>query len=276
MFTRKGQYALAKPLVSIIVPVYNAQARLAGCLESILAQKYHNLEVLVVNDGSRDDSLSILNSYAQKDKRLVVVDKENKGVSATRNLGMQLAKGEYLQFVDSDDRLDENATRLLVEKAQEHNADLVISHYCHVAGDKIGVYGFINHAGMMDQKAFALGLMEEPASFYYGVMWNKLYRAELIREHRIECSEELAWSEDFLFNLEYIRYAHRFVALKTPVYYYVRNDQGIVHTQIRPASIVKNKVQLFTYYRELYEELGLYEKYKPQIYKYLVAVSEHM
>ena len=96
-----------------------------------------------------------------------------------------------------------------------------------------------------------------------------------IRDNGVLCGEELNWSEDFLFNLEYIRYAHRFCAVDTPVYYYVKNEKSITHTQIDLVGVVKTKAKLFTYYKGLYESLGLYEKFKPQIYKYLVATAEH-
>ena len=92
-----------QPLVSIIVPVYNAVPKLAMCLESILRQTYRNIQVIVVNDGSNDASMHILNMYAKVDKRIVAVDKENRGVAATRNAAIRLAKGEIIQFVDSDD-----------------------------------------------------------------------------------------------------------------------------------------------------------------------------
>ena len=141
--------------------------------------------------------------------------------------------------------------------------------------DRVKTFGFL-HEGFMTKEEFAKGLMQEPASFYYGVMWNKLYRADIVREHEdVVCSEELNWSEDFLFNLEYIRYAHRFCAVDTPVYYYVKNEKSITHTQIDLVGVVKTKAKLFTYYKGLYESLGLYEKFKPQIYKYLVATAEH-
>ena len=116
--------------------------------------------------------------------------------------------------------------------------------------------------------------MKEPASFYYGVMWNKLYRADIVRQHELQCSEELGWSEDFLFNLSFIEYAQRFYSLAEPVYNYVQNPQSICHTQIKPISMVKTKLELFNYYRELYQQLGLYEDNKLQIYKYLVAGAE--
>lgn len=97
---------MTNPLVSIIVPVYNAQKGLSRCLESICSQTYQELEIIVLNDGSTDDSLAICEQFRAKDPRIVVVDKENEGVSRTRNAGLTLAQGDYIQFADSDDALD--------------------------------------------------------------------------------------------------------------------------------------------------------------------------
>ena len=120
---------MTNPLVSIIVPVYNAQKGLSRCLESICSQTYQELEIIVLNDGSTDDSLAICEQFRAKDPRIVVVDKENEGVSRTRNAGLTLAQGDYIQFADSDDALDPDYTQNLVQAALEHNADLVIAPY---------------------------------------------------------------------------------------------------------------------------------------------------
>ena len=276
-----------QPLVSIIVPVYNAKNHIARCIESIRRQTYQNLQIIVLNDGSKDVSLEVCRMYAKVDKRILLVDKANSGVSATRNLGLKLAEGKYLQFADSDDYLDPNATALLVNKAERYNADMVIAHYHRVETVKLfalpgqtpatreitTTFGFLEE-GPLDKLQFARHLMEEPASFYYGVMWNKLYRRELVQAHDIQCSEELEWSEDLLFNLEYIRYAERFYALATPIYYYVQNPESICHSWLNIRNMVTTRTALFTYYKDLYESLGLYEENKLQIYKYLVSVAE--
>ena len=233
---------MEQPLVSIVIPVYNAAPDLARCIESVRKQTYRNIEVFLVNDGSKDASSPICHMYERIDPRVHVIDKENAGVSAARNTGIAAAQGKYIQFVDSDDYLAPGATATLIERAEHAGADMVIAHYYR---------------------------------FYYGVLWNKLYRTALIRDNGVLCREELNWSEDFLFNLEYIRYAHRFCAVDTPVYYYVKNEKSITHTQIDLVGVVKTKAKLFTYYKGLYESLGLYEKFKPQIYKYLVATAEH-
>ncbi len=116
-----------QPLVSIILPVYNAQNHLARCIGSILDQTYKNIELIILNDGSRDQSLPVCEEFRARDSRIVLVDKENSGVSDTRNLGLKLAGGEYVQFVDSDDYIDPDFTQHLVEAAEAHHADLVIA-----------------------------------------------------------------------------------------------------------------------------------------------------
>lgn len=115
---------MKQPLVSIILPVYNAQSHLARCLSSICAQTYQNLEIIVLNDGSKDQSLPVCEEFRKKDSRIILVDKSNSGVSDTRNLGLKLATGEYIQFVDSDDYIDPDYTGHLVAAAEEHHADL--------------------------------------------------------------------------------------------------------------------------------------------------------
>ena len=277
------------PLVSIIVPIYNAKDHIARCVESIRKQTYQNLEIILLNDGSHDVSLEVCEMFARVDDRIVVIDKANSGVAATRNLGLRQAKGKYLQFVDADDTIQPYATELMVQRAEESNADLVIAHYNRIRPPKprpgeeeaeiirpvkVQTFGFLLE-GPMTKEEFAAGLMQEPASFYYGVMWNKLYRADLVRAHEdVVCAEDLDWSEDLYFNLSYIRYAERFYALSTPVYNYYNTPGSAVHTALNPMNVVTTRAALFTYYKELYEHLGLYEEYKGQIYKYLVAVAE--
>ena len=265
------------PLVSIIVPVYNAATLLARCIDSIRFQSYENLEILLINDGSTDASRAICEMYARVDERIRFIDRDNSGVSATRNHAINLAKGVYLQFVDSDDWLDEHATRMLVERAESTNADLVIAHYCRVEGDgNPEVCGFINQRGPITKRMFAEHLMDEPASFYYGVMWNKLYRRSIIQAHGIECDESLRWCEDFLFNLEYIRWCQTFAAVQTPMYYYVKNRTGLTSKVARaPIRTLQTRQMLFEYYKELYQELGLYEENKLQIHKYLIANTKN-
>lgn len=287
-----------QPLVSIILPVYNAQNHLARCVGSICAQTYRNIEIIILNDGSKDQSLPVCEEFRQKDPRILLVDKANSGVSDTRNLGLKLASGKYVEFVDSDDYLDPDFTERLVAAAEENEADFVIAPYKMVipAGaskpeqvldkiqDELGVmsvarppevreYGFLP-AGVYDKDTFALRLMDKPASYFYSVLWNKLYRRDILTGNDIQFVSEMRWAEDLVFNLRYIQYAQRFVAIDKPGYYYVQNPQSICHTQINAATIVQNKLQVFRYYKDLYTRLGIYEEVRPQLYKFLVDIAE--
>ena len=287
-----------QPLVSIILPVYNAQNHLARCVGSICAQTYRNIEIIILNDGSKDQSLPVCEEFRQKDPRILLVDKANSGVSDTRNLGLKLASGKYVEFVDSDDYLDPDFTEHLVAAAEENEADFVIAPYKMVipAGaskpeqvldkihDELGVmsvarppevreYGFLP-AGVYDKDTFALRLMDKPASYFYSVLWNKLYRHDILTGNDIQFVSEMRWAEDLVFNLRYIQYAQRFVAIDKPGYYYVQNPQSICHTQINAATIVQNKLQVFRYYKDLYTRLGMYEEVRPQLYKFLVDIAE--
>ena len=287
-----------QPLVSIILPVYNAQNHLARCVGSICAQTYRNIEIIILNDGSKDQSLPVCEEFRQKDSRILLVDKANSGVSDTRNLGLKLASGKYIEFVDSDDYLDPDFTERLVAAAEENEADFVIAPYKMVipAGaskpeqvldkiqDELGVmsvarppevreYGFLP-AGVYDKDTFALRLMDKPASYFYSVLWNKLYRRDILTGNDIQFVSEMRWAEDLVFNLRYIQYAERFVAIDKPGYYYVQNPQSICHTQINAATIVQNKLQVFRYYKDLYTRLGIYEEVRPQLYKFLVDIAE--
>ena len=287
-----------QPLVSIILPVYNAQNHLARCVGSICAQTYRNIEIIILIDGSKDQSLPVCEEFRQKDPRILLVDKANSGVSDTRNLGLKLASGKYVEFVDSDDYLDPDFTERLVAAAEENEADFVIAPYKMVipAGaskpeqvldkiqDELGVmsvarppevreYGFLP-AGVYDKDTFALRLMDKPASYFYSVLWNKLYRRDILTGNDIQFVSEMRWAEDLVFNLRYIQYAERFVAIDKPGYYYVQNPQSICHTQINAATIVQNKLQVFRYYKDLYTRLGIYEEVRPQLYKFLVDIAE--
>ena len=286
------------PLVSIILPVYNAQSHLARCISSICAQTYQALEIIIINDGSKDQSLPVCEEFRAKDSRILLVDKANSGVSDTRNLGLRLASGEYVQFVDSDDYIDPDYTSALVEAAEAHHADLVIAPYKMVipAGatrpeqmlekiqDDLGVmrvarppetreYGFLPE-GVYDKDTFALRLMDKPASYFYSVLWNKLYRRRILIENDVRFTSEMRWAEDLVFNMQYIQYANVFVSITKAGYSYVQNPQSICHTQINPASIVQNKIQVFRYYKDLYTRLGMYEQVRPQLYKFLIDIAE--
>ena len=216
------------PKVSVIVPVHNAQATLSRCINSIIHQEYTDLELLLIDDGSTDGSGAICDEFASQDERVMVVHKENSGVSDSRNLALSRARGVYLQFVDSDDWITPDATKRFVKTAEESGCDLVIADFYRVIGERLSPKGNIDAAEPFSREQYAAYMMENPADFYYGVLWNKLFRREIVEQYHLRMDPSVSWCEDFMFNLEYIRHARVFSAIQIPLYYYVKTKGSLL------------------------------------------------
>lgn len=261
------------PVVSIIVPIYNAHMTLDRCLGSILRQTFTDYEVLMVNDGSTDNSLSICRLYERLDKRFHTLDKPNSGVSSSRNLALRRASGKYIQFIDSDDWLTEDATETFVRLAEEQNADMVVTGFYRVIEEQKYRKSAIKEEQLLTRNEFAEQMMKSPADFFYGVSWNKLYKRTLLLNHNLFFQEDMKWCEDFLLNLEYLQYANRIMVTPKPVYYYLKRKDSLVNTQISLKSTVQMKKQIFEYYKDLYVTLDLYEENKWQVQLFLIAMA---
>lgn len=264
------------PKVSIIVPIYNAEENLARCIESVLKQDYREFELLLMDDGSRDSSGEICDSFAKEDARVRVIHKENTGVSDTRNQALALAKGEYIQFLDSDDWITTDATELLVRSAKEHDCDMVIADFYRVIGERLAHKGDIQEDGLLTREEFAAYMMENPADFYYGVLWNKLYRRDIIEKNQLTMEAEISWCEDFIFNMEYIRHVKSVYALQVPIYYYVKTEGSLVSQSSSISKVIQMKRSVFKCYHEFYRDIFNqedYEKNRMRVYRFLVAAA---
>ena len=265
-----------RPMVSIIVPIYNAEQYLRRCVDSILNQEYTDFELLLVNDGSTDASGDICEEYGDRDPRVIVIQKENTGVSDSRNRALDRARGKYIQFLDSDDWITPDATRLFVRAAEEYGCDMVISDFYRVVGERLSTKGDIEEEGVLTREEFAAHMMENPADFYYGVLWNKLYRRDIVEEHNLRMDTDINWCEDFMFNLEYIRYAKVFYALHAPIYYYVKRKGSLASQGINISKTVKMKLNVFEYYNNFYKhvlEEEDYEKNRLQVYRFFIDAA---
>lgn len=262
--------------VSIIIPVYNAEKQLERCIESVLKQDYTDFELLLINDGSSDKSGDICERYATSDARIRVVHKENTGVSDSRNLGISMAKGEFLQFLDSDDWITPEATGLLVRGAEKFNCEMVIAEFYRVVGERLARKGDIQEDIVMDREEFAVHMMNNPADFYYGVLWNKIYRRDIIVDNALRMDKEISWCEDFIFNMQYIRYVKKVYALQVPIYYYVRTKGSLVSQGMSISKTIQMKRTVFKCYKEFYKEVFNeedYEKCKLRVYRFLIDVA---
>ena len=258
-----------KPLVSVIIPVYNGEQHIERCLRSLIGQTYENIEILVLNDGSYDHTMQILKKYSSLDSRIVVVDKPNSGVSDTRNQGLKLAKGEYVQFVDSDDWLPNDATEQLVA-GMLCGCEMVICDYNRVVDNNIVVKGHIPEEGPISRTDFALYMMKAPANYYYGVLWNKMFRMDIIKTHGLDFPIEIDWCEDLRFNLEYLQYVKQVYVLQKPLYYYVLTKGSLAQSRTDMLDNLRVRNLLFEQYKALYESLDLYEEHKLRIRSFYI------
>ena len=262
--------------VSIIVPVYNGKKVLPHCVESILNQDYKDIEIILIDDGSKDDSFKIISEYAKKDYRIVPVHKENSGVSSTRNMALDMATGDYIQFIDVDDWLPFDSTKMMVRAIEEEKSDLVVADFYRVVDGKSTKKGSIRKGGIMTLGEYADRMLLTPADFYFGVLWNKLYKKQIIDEYSIRMDENISMSEDAIFNLQYLEHTRLISILKSPVYYYVKSEGSLVAQNLNIPSIVKMKKNVIKYYEGFYRKIlseDDFEARKPIIYGYLVSVS---
>ena len=264
------------PKVSIIIPVYNAEAAIRRCVDSVLEQEFTDFELLLMDDGSRDGSPAILDEYAAKDPRVRVVHKKNSGVSSTRNMAIGMAEGEWLQFLDADDWITKDATKLFVRTAEENGADMVIADFYRVVGEHTSRKGDISGEKVITSKEYGDYMLRNPADYYYGVLWNKLFRREAVVKNDLRMDESIHWCEDFIFNMSYILHAERIAVLPVPVYYYVKTEGSLVQQGLNIPDIIRMKLNVIEYFDGFYKKLydaAEYEMRRPEIMAFLVAWS---
>lgn len=264
------------PLVSIIVPVYNGEAWIARCVQSVLTQEFTEYELILVDDGSKDATAAMLDTYAKEDARVRVIHKPNGGVSSARNAALDIAKGTYVQFMDADDWIPSDSTKLLYQSAVSHDADMVIADFWRVVGDRVSQKGDIEEEQEMDKLAYVGFMQQNPADFYYGALWNKLFRRSKIEAHQLRMDESLSWCEDFVFNLEFILHVEKIFALRAPVYYYVKTTGSLVNTRLKFSRVLRMKLDMLEYYNEFYMQLydeKSYRKKRGELYRFLIDVA---
>lgn len=222
-------------LISIIMPVYNAEKYLNRSIESIMNQTYNNIEIILVNDGSTDNSLEICTNYQEKDNRIKLINQENKGVSFARNKGIDESTGDYIMFIDSDDYIEKNMIEDMVEKIIEDDIDLIIS------GIKMN---YIKNGQVIQEEKYQL----KDKMYTIEEMLNdilididlicicgpccKLYKTEIIKNNRIKFTNEFTMGEDTWYNLDYIDACTGKVVTMSNIYYnYMRENPDSLFTK---------------------------------------------
>lgn len=223
-------------MVSLIVPVYNSEKYLPRCIESVLNQTYKNIELILINDGSKDNSGEICDLYAQRDDRVIVIHRENSGVSDARNEGIKISRGEYLQFADSDDYLEKDMTYTLLNAAVKNGSDIVFCGYKTINSltEEIVPTSYIDDMANLNKETLLLIFDELYLNSYINSPWNKLYKTTCIKNNDIHFKSNLDLGEDLIFNLDVIEKCNNFSIVSTCLYNYILyNDLNQLSTRYR-------------------------------------------
>jgi len=214
--------------ISVIIPVYNPGKHLYRCLDSIIGQTWKNLDIILINDGSTDDSLSVCRSYAEKDSRITVIDQDNRGVSVARNRGMEIAKGDYFSFIDSDDYIEPDTYAYLIDIFHREQTDIVAFEYYTTFPNRETAHRFKgSHYGKYGRK-------EAMYRQAYGVPFScvKLFRRSVVENLRFV--EGLARGEDGDFARRAIHNAESVYFDSRPLLHYVQSEESAVRGEFRP------------------------------------------
>lgn len=257
--------------VSVIVTIYNTEKYLSRCLDSLANQTFMNLEIILVNDGSKDKCEEICRRYVDSDPRFRLINKTNGGVSSARNIGMQNARGNYIAFVDSDDYVSPDMYQILVDSINKYKGDLVVCSFFYDYGNKIKEEKARKPFGMFYQKDYFFQICSDAYSFYYGVVWNKLFCRSMIQQHNISFDEKINYMEDWDFLMNYLRYANQIIKIPNHLYYYNRvNAQSITLNNSNFELSYINRMQGYLGLYELSEWINCYQQRKDLIHAYLL------
>lgn len=212
-------------LISVIVPVYNVEKYIKECIESIINQTYRNLEIILVDDGSKDKSGKICDEYSKIDSRIISIHQENLGVSSARNKGIEVAKGEWITFIDADDWIEENFCKIMIANLKENKqANCAICGYNRIVNGKIENNPFYNGKKVLDSNGYLINALNPQTG--YGFCHMKLIKRVCVREIRF--NENITVAEDALFNIELSNNVKKIIYVEQRLYNYRLNIQSVV------------------------------------------------
>jgi glycosyltransferase involved in cell wall biosynthesis len=221
----KAEALKFEPLVSIIVPIFNAESHLEQCVDSLLGQSYSNLEVILVDDGSTDASGELCNLFRHRDDRVRVIHSENNGVSSARNMGIRASRGDFLQFVDSDDFVAPTMTAVLVSGHLTAKADCTMTGYVEVDSLSGAERRYQwDGPGSFDRHSFLEAFPALRNGRMINYCWNKLFNAAIVVESGLEFSVGMDYGEDQIFVLNYLSQCETIIVLSDTPYVHILNE----------------------------------------------------
>ena len=226
--------------ISIIIPVYNVEKYLSRCLDSVINQTMSELEIICVNDGSTDKSGEILSDYASKDKRLIVINQENQGISVARNKALEFSTGEYVGYIDSDDWVDLDYYEKLYKSAIENNSEIVAAEILRCNDKKASPIIQFDKEQTITDFSEKLRICDVPDSCF---VWNKIYKRDFLINSGIKFIPKIIY-EDILFTPKIILKSNRLSTVTNTYYHYYRHKNTLVRKQSEKAKQDKQMSQI--------------------------------
>jgi len=221
------------PLLSIIVPVFNAEVFLDECLESIVSQDYDNIEIICVNDGSTDKSLKILEKWMEKDNRFRIINETNRGPSAARNNGIKAAKGDFITFVDADDIVRNKIYSVSIKQMKENSLDVFIFACESFPNGNVRTTGFQADIVMDAHQMFASNKhIQSTNALCFSCRF--VFRTSIIKNNDLLFDERIRYGEDMVFNIDAICHSQRIMVTNEPFYLYRKNEMGAMSQAYKP------------------------------------------
>ncbi len=225
------------PKISAIVPVFNAAKTLPRLVDQVLHQNFTDFELLLIDDGSTDDSRKICDDLAAQNPKTRVFHEKNSGASAARNLGIAKARGEFLMFFDADDEISDKIFATMLQKITAEKSDLAVAGFTvkkvrrgrEIARQNVGVSPVPDRANYDDFRAHVLRLVGFDGRLYQ--VYNKIYRAKIVRKNALRFRENLSFGEDLTFNLDYLSHAKSLSFVYSPLYFYIQNIENGLFAQ---------------------------------------------
>jgi len=256
-----------RPLVTVIVPVYNMEDTLQKCINSVIKQTYRNIEIILINDGSTDNSGSIIDNFTNYYNYIKSIHKKNEGVSKARNIGISQSNGDYIMFVDPDDWVSEDIVLSLLKNSISENADIV-SCCAQVQSQSINQKNsfFKKNGRIKNDRAIAQLFSND----YYldadelidiGVPWGKLYRKKYLIDNNIKFNTELKRNQDNIFNLYAFQHANKIIYIDSPLYYYYIEHFKSRARKLKPEAedlYVSLAKEVINYYKRFYSKNELF------------------
>ena len=266
--------AQSEPMVSVVIPAYNVTKTLPRLLECLLNQTWQNLQIILVDDGSEDGTVLMARKAAEKDPRLTVVTQGNLGISYARNAGLALCEGKYIRFIDADDTLPLDSIERMVRRAEKDGSELVIGGYDQYFGERRSFHNLAGRDDTVPCDDMMRHLCDHANSYFYGVLWNKLFLREIAEKQNCRFQENLTWGEDFAFVMDYLAGVSRVSFMKDSLYDYRRSANSTSIRQVldcvkHPAENTRIKGDLYRHLKDMYRKRGLFEKYKKRLWLYL-------